>query len=92
MAERLLSAKEVAELTGMSIWWCYDHAAELGGVKMGRATRFSEREVLEYRARHAIAPAAPLPAPEGVGESSRRLRRRRRRHVPLDPSATRSRP
>jgi hypothetical protein len=94
MHSRLLKAQHAAEILGMSIWFVYDHASELGGVRMGRAIRFEEQRVLEYRSQNAIMPSGPEAAsqPESVGEPSLHSRRQRRARVPLDPTATRSRP
>ncbi len=46
---RHLTADEVAELLGMSAKWCYDHADELGAVRLSaRAVRFPESAVRRY--------------------------------------------
>ena len=46
---RHLTADEVAERLGVSTKWCYDHAADLGAVRLsGRAVRFPERAVRRY--------------------------------------------
>src|SRR5437879_2031911 len=93
MPNQLLKAQHAAEILGMSVWFVYDHADELGGVKMGRAVRFKEQRVLEYRSENAIVPSRPeaTSQTDSVGEPSQRSCRQSRPRVPLDPAATRSR-
>jgi len=46
---RHLTADEVAERLGVSTKWCYDHADELGAVRLsGRAVRFPEMAIYSY--------------------------------------------
>jgi excisionase family DNA binding protein len=46
---RHLTADELAKRLGVSPKWCYDHADELGAVRLsGRAVRFPEKAVRRY--------------------------------------------
>lgn len=63
--EALVDAREIARLTGRTRWWVYDHAGELGAVRLGSGPRprlgFFPARVLERLER--VANPAPLPAP-----------------------------
>ena len=52
--EPLIDASEVARLLGVSRWWVYSHAGELGAVRLGTgpraAVRFLPERVAEVRA------------------------------------------
>ncbi len=44
----LLTAEQVAERLAMSIWFVYDHGAELGKVKIGGSNRYLAERVERY--------------------------------------------
>ena len=47
--DRYLTAEELANRLNLSPKWCYDHADELGAVRLsGRAVRFPEMAVSRY--------------------------------------------
>ncbi len=81
---RFLTAAEVAEQLGMSVWFVYDHGVELGKVKIGGSNRYLaervERDIeraaqVEPMPRPAPAPAAPTePTPIRRGPRPRRVR------------------
>ena len=51
-AEAWLTAEQCAERLNVSVRWCYDHAAQIGGKKLSRrCVRFSSRAVARYLSR-----------------------------------------
>ncbi len=87
-ARRLLDAARLARLLGVTRQWVYEHANELGAVRLGDGSRPRLRfdpavatQVLERRRRGGL-PDAPPPSSPGVGRP-----RRRRTSVPLLPVA-----
>jgi hypothetical protein len=63
---RLLTTRAVAELLAVSPEFCRDHAAELGGIRLGGhpkgPLRFTERGVQEYVDRRRLQPPADAQA------------------------------
>jgi excisionase family DNA binding protein len=59
MHDRLLKAREVGELLGMSTAWVLDkwEAGALPGFKIGRAVRFRESEILAWLEARRRGPA-----------------------------------
>lgn len=91
---RFLTAGQVGELLNVSKWWAFDHQAQLGAVKFGRAVRFPRERVEAYIAERVAeaerTAAAKFPTSgtsESAGEAGQPSpRRRRRRRVPLAPA------
>jgi hypothetical protein len=75
-AEPLVDAAEIARLHGKTRSWVYEHAGELGAVRLGAGPRprlaFSPARVAERLEKIDKPPAAPLP------KTSPRRRRRER--------------
>ena len=84
----LLSAKQVAARLGVSVWFVYDHGAELGLVKLGGANRYRPEAVEAYVEERS----RPTSVPVRVGPGNRRSRRERPGKVALLEPATPSRP
>jgi hypothetical protein len=65
-AEELVDAREIARRTGRSRWWVYEHAPELGAIKLGTGSNprlaFSPARVQAYLAA-CSEPRDPQPAP-----------------------------
>jgi hypothetical protein len=80
-AGELVDAREIARRTGRSRWWVYEHAPELGAIKLGAGPNarlaFSPTRVHAYLAA-CSEPRDPQPAPVRV----RPQRRRRTSHAP----------
>lgn len=76
-AESLVDAAEIARLHGKTRSWVYEHAAELGAVRLGSGPRprlaFSPARVAEWLEKVDKPATAPLP------EAPQRRRRRRQR-------------
>lgn len=70
----LWSTKEVAEEFGRSEDWVREHAAELGGIRLGRTSRsplgFEPEDIAAYKRRQRLELAAAAP------EKSQRAGRR----------------
>jgi predicted DNA-binding transcriptional regulator AlpA len=64
--EGLISAREVARMTGMTRRWVYDHAGDLGAVPLGTGSTprlgFHPTRVREYLDQ-SVADPPPLPMP-----------------------------
>jgi predicted DNA-binding transcriptional regulator AlpA len=64
--EGLISASEVARMTGMTRSWVYDHAGDLGAVPLGPGSRprlgFHPARVRQYLDQ-SVADPPPLPTP-----------------------------
>lgn len=73
--EALIDASEVARITGKTRSWVYDHAGDLGAVRLGSGLRprlgFFPARVLEHFEKVADPPPLPIPA-----YTKPRLRRR----------------
>ena len=70
-AERLLTAAELAERLGVDRAWVYEHAAELGAIRLGGGERgrlrFGEAAVRDSLARSGSAPGqSPTTKPESM--------------------------
>lgn len=80
-AEELVDAREIARRTGRSCWWVYEHAPELGAIKLGTGPNprlaFSPARIQAYLAA-CSEPRDPQPAPVRVSPR----RRRRAKHAP----------
>jgi predicted DNA-binding transcriptional regulator AlpA len=78
-SERLVDAREIARTTGRSRAWVYEHAGELGAVRLGSGSRprlgFSPSRVAAY-VQAASEPRAPTPLP--IRSQPRRRGRARR--------------
>ena len=78
--EGLVDASEIARMTGRSRWWVYEHAAELGAVRLGAGSRprlgFWPSRVDEY-----LQAAAQLRQPITAPCRARPQRRRRGRRT-----------
>jgi excisionase family DNA binding protein len=85
---RFLTVEQVAERFGVSRWWVYDHADELGRVKFGAAVRFPVAAVDEYEAERLEEAARASSRPVSVGHRQPRSPRNARRRVPLLDPAT----
>lgn len=48
---RILTAREAAEMLGMSVQYVYRHKSELGAYRLGSSVRFTRSSVMEYRDR-----------------------------------------
>ena len=64
--EALIDASEVARITGKTRSWVYDHAGDLGAVRLGSGRRprlgFFPARVLEHFEKVADPPPRPMPA------------------------------
>lgn len=49
--EALVDAGEIARRAGRSRWWVYEHASELGAVRLGSGSKPTSRTVVERRGR-----------------------------------------
>jgi len=80
-SERLLTTERVAELLAVSEDFVREHAAELGGIRMGHGSRsplrFELARIEEWKERHRLEAPAPArtrkphrpglrPAPPGI--------------------------
>jgi len=78
--EALVDAREIARRTGRSRWWVYEHAGELGAVRLGAGSRprlaFWPSRVDEY-----LQAAAQLHQPIPVPAQARPQLRQRGRHT-----------
>jgi hypothetical protein len=65
--EALIDAKEVARMMSKTRTWVYDHAGELGAVRIGSGSKprlgFYPARVLEYLESVANPPPLPMPTP-----------------------------
>jgi predicted DNA-binding transcriptional regulator AlpA len=66
-AARVLKAREVARLLGRSLPWVYEHATELGAIRMGSGPKarigFDLATIEQWKRDHQLAaPAARKPA------------------------------
>lgn len=59
--DRLLSAQETMRKLGVSRAFLSVHAAEMGGVKIGRLLKFPEAAIREYITSNSLARPKPLP-------------------------------
>jgi hypothetical protein len=79
---KLWTTARVAEEIGFSQDWVRDHAAELGGIRMGHPTRgqlrFEPPRIEAYKQRRQV--------PEKSATRQRSARRQRRRRVPTNVS------
>jgi excisionase family DNA binding protein len=53
---RLMSVSDVAAYLGKGRKWVYQHAAELGGVRVGRDIRFPKGEIDVWLEKHRLGP------------------------------------
>jgi hypothetical protein len=78
--EALVDSSEIARRTGRSRWWVYEHAGELGAVRLGSGSRprlgFWPSRVDEY-----LQAAAQLRQPISAPRRARPQRRRRGRRT-----------
>ena len=73
---RLLSAAEVSQWWGVERSWVYEHAGELGAIRLGKGRRPRLRFDPDLVAERIAALAEERrPAPRGRGRGSRRSRR-----------------
>jgi hypothetical protein len=81
-SEVLVDAHEIARRTGRSRWWVYEHAGELGAVRLGAGPRarlgFWPARVEAY-IQDAADLRAPVPSPPRA-----RTRRRRATRTPVE--------
>lgn len=74
-AEELVDAKEIARRTGCSRWWVYEHAPELGAIKLGTGQNprlaFSPTRVHAYLAA-CTEPRDPAATPRPCAPQRRR--------------------
>jgi hypothetical protein len=81
-SEVLVDAHEIARRTGRSRWWVYEHAGELGAVRLGAGPRarlgFWPARVEAY-IQGAADLRAPMPSPPRT-----HTRRRRTTHTPIE--------
>ncbi|MGP0103452.1 MAG: hypothetical protein ACLPUT_17740 [Solirubrobacteraceae bacterium] len=86
--EALVDASEIARRTGRSRWWVYEHAGELGAVRLGSGSRprlaFWPMRVDEYL-QAAAELRQPIPAPARARPQRRRHARRTSTGVELLP-------
>jgi hypothetical protein len=86
--EGLVDAREIARRTGRSRWWVYEHAGELGAVRLGSGSRprlgFWPSRVHEYLDATAQL-RQPIPAPARARPQRRRRGRRTSTGVELLP-------
>jgi predicted DNA-binding transcriptional regulator AlpA len=86
--EALVDAREIARRTGRSRWWVYEHAGELGAVRLGSGSRprlaFWPSRVDEY-VQAAAQLRQPIPAPARARPQRRRRDRRTSTGVELLP-------
>ena len=80
--EGLVDAHEIARRTGRSRWWVYEHAGELGAIRLGHGPRarlgFSPARAEAYL-KAAADLRAPVPSPPRA-----RPRRRRSTRTPIE--------
>ncbi|HEV7938644.1 MAG TPA: hypothetical protein VGP18_11575 [Solirubrobacteraceae bacterium] len=78
--EALVDASEIARRTGRSRWWVYEHAGELGAVRLGSGSRprlaFWPSRVDEYL-QAATQLNRPIPAPARTPAHKAHFNRRR---------------
>jgi excisionase family DNA binding protein len=74
-----MTAEQVAERLAVSVRFVYDHATELGLVKLGRASRFDPEAVASYIERCRVGP----PTPKTVTVTGRRSPRNPASRRPL---------
>jgi predicted DNA-binding transcriptional regulator AlpA len=55
-SDRMLSVDEVAERLSVRKHWCYEHAAEMGAVKMFGVLRWKASELDRWVSEQALAP------------------------------------
>jgi hypothetical protein len=86
--EGLVDASEIARRTGRSRWWVYEHAGELGAIRLGPGSRprlgFWPSRVDEYL-QAAAHLRQPIPAPRRARPQRRRRSRRTSTGVELLP-------
>ncbi len=86
--EALVDASEIARRIGRSRWWVYEHAGELGAVRLGSGSRprlaFWPSRVDEY-VQAAAQLRQPIPAPPRARPQRRRSARRTSTGVELLP-------
>jgi predicted DNA-binding transcriptional regulator AlpA len=86
--EALVDASEIARRTGRSRWWVYEHAGELGAVRLGSGSRprlaFWSSRVDEYL-QAATQLNRPIPAPARAWPQRRQRTRRTLTGVELLP-------
>ena len=62
VSARILKVVEVAHLLGRSPTWVYEHAAELGAIRMGKGPKarigFDPSTIEQWKRNHQIAPPA----------------------------------
>ncbi|MGO9761295.1 MAG: hypothetical protein ACLP1Q_08570 [Solirubrobacteraceae bacterium] len=89
--EGLISASDVARMTGMKRWWVYDHAGDLGAVQLGSGSRprlgFHPARVRQYLESRTHKPPPPTPAPTDAGPIPYYLNPQRRRLRKLSKTA-----
>jgi predicted DNA-binding transcriptional regulator AlpA len=87
-SEGLVDAHEIARRTGRSRWWVYEHAGELGAVRLGAGSRprlaFRPSRVDQYL-QAATQPRQPIPAPARARPQRRQRGRRTSTGVELLP-------
>ena len=86
--EALVDAREIARRTGRSRWWVYEHAGELGAVRLGSGSRprlgFWPSRVDEYL-QAAAQLRRPIPTPPRARPQRRQRGRRTSTGVELLP-------
>ncbi len=86
--EALVDAREIARMTGRSRWWVYEHAGELGAVRLGSGAKprlaFWPSRVNEYL-QIAAELRQSIPAPARARPQRRRRGRRTSTGVELLP-------
>ncbi|MGA7704195.1 MAG: hypothetical protein WB998_04800 [Solirubrobacteraceae bacterium] len=86
--EALVDASEIARRAGRSRWWVYEHAGELGAVRLGAGSRprlaFWPSRVDEYL-QAAAQLSQPIPAPARARPQRRQHTRRTSTSVKLLP-------